>query len=372
MQAFRKALLWWYSVHARDLPWRRTRDPYKIWVSEIMLQQTRVASMTRVYRAFIAIYPTVPALALAGEDEILARWSGLGYYKRARKLHEAARLIMDSHHGKMPQTYLDLLKLPGVGKYTAGAVASIAFGEPVAVVDGNVERVIMRLMGATTVNAQMRKRIDVMAQRLLAPEEAGTFNQAMMELGAMLCHPRQPACIQCPVREFCRTQGEHPTVVRPRTNKVNIAYQVLRRSKKNPPQVLLLRRPTDAAQMSGMWELPLADPVQMHRQHPVWRTMHTITHTQYMVTVYDGGVAEEELQSEGREICWANGIALQDLPLTGVTRKILMHLQMMPRPLDGTADPSNSHLLPAPVAHGPQPSPYGQRRNVANVDAGEE
>ncbi len=371
LQEFRKALLWWYSMHARDLPWRRTRDPYKIWVSEIMLQQTRVSTMLGVYRSFVASYPSIPALALASEDEILARWSGLGYYKRARSLHEAARLLMRNYQGMMPQSFLELRKLPGVGDYTAAAVASIAFDEPVAVVDGNVERVITRLIGAATINAKTRHRIQDAAQKLLEPKQAGTFNQAMMELGAMVCSPRQPACDKCPVREFCRTQGEHDPAEGPKTRRVTIAYQVLRRNKKNPPQILFIRRPADSSQMPGMWELPLADPTLVHRQHPVWRTHHSITRTQYAVSVYDAGVAGDELQAEGREICWANSIAMQDLPLTGVTRKIMMHLRLMPRPLDGTADMQPEDLLPEPrpVPYGPASPPHGRRRNVADEDA---
>ncbi len=364
---FRKALLWWYSIHARDLPWRRTRDPYKIWVSEIMLQQTRVAAVIPIYRSFVGSYPTIPALALASEEEILAQWSGLGYYKRARHLHQAARLLLHSYGGKMPHSYAELLKLPGVGQYTAAAVASIAFEEPVAVVDGNVERVLTRVLGATGGKLPTRKRIEATAQKLLDPHHAGTFNQAMMELGALLCTPRLPLCVRCPVQEYCRTQNEHPVPPRPKPLSVPVAYQVLRRSAKNPVEILLLRRPLDAAHMPGMWELPMAKPATLQQYRPVWNTKHAITKTRYAVSVYDLGVAPAEPHAAGREVCWANGIQLQSLPLTGLTRKILMRLQILVRPLDGMAEEDALPTQPM----GPTPTPLGPRRNVAMEDGRE-
>src|SRR5487761_103259 len=213
--SFRLQLLTWFRQNARDLPWRRTRDPYRIWVSEVMLQQTRVAAVIQRYIQFISRFPTPVALALAREQDVLALWSGLGYYKRARMLHSAAQMMVNEHGGSLPKTSVELRRLPGVGDYTAAAIASIAHGEPSAVVDGNVERVVIRLLGiGTPSNRLSATRLKEAANRLLDPVVPGTFNQAMMELGATVCLPRVPLCSVCPVQDFCKTRGEH--TARPR------------------------------------------------------------------------------------------------------------------------------------------------------------
>src|SRR6202451_3934202 len=201
---FRRQLLGWYDLHARDLPWRASRDPYRVWLSEIMLQQTRVAAVIAHYREFLRRFPTVQKLAAAREASVLAAWSGLGYYRRARMLHAAAQGIVRERAGKFPAMADELLELPGVGRYTAAAIASIAFGEPVAVVDGNVERVLQRLSGSHLATPQIWQH----AQQLLDPSRPGDFNQAMMELGATVCVPGEPRCLLCPVRKHCVTRGE--------------------------------------------------------------------------------------------------------------------------------------------------------------------
>src|SRR5882762_7223358 len=198
----RRALLRWYDEHHRDLPWRETRDPYRIWLSEIMLQQTRVAAVLDHYRIFLEHFPNVQTLAAASEDAVLAAWSGLGYYRRARMLHQAAYQITEHHGGCFPQNSKALLALPGIGRYTAAAISSIAFAEPVAVVDGNVERVLQRFIGINLTTPQIWQH----AQALLADSRPGDFNQAMMELGATVCVPREPHCPMCPVRNWCVTQ----------------------------------------------------------------------------------------------------------------------------------------------------------------------
>ena len=188
----RHALLAWYDAHRRDLPWRRDRDPYRVWVSEIMLQQTRVAAVLEHYARFMKRFPTVKALAAARESSVLAAWSGLGYYHRARRMHQAARQIVGEHGGEFPGTAEEWLELPGIGRYTAAAIASIAFGEAVAVVDGNVERVLERLLGRDG----GREAAWQHAEALLDRERPGDFNQAMMELGATICTPRSPQCLR--------------------------------------------------------------------------------------------------------------------------------------------------------------------------------
>src|SRR5277367_3397421 len=201
LAVFRRALLRWYDRNRRDLPWRKTHDPYRIWLSEIMLQQTRVAAVLEHYRIFLERFPNVERLAAASEDAVLAAWSGLGYYRRARMLHRCAGEIVVQHGGRFPETASALRELPGIGRYTAAAIASIAFGEAVAVVDGNVERVLERVGGSNLSTAENWE----CAQELLSKSRPSDFNQAMMELGATVCLPREPRCAACPVLGLCAT-----------------------------------------------------------------------------------------------------------------------------------------------------------------------
>jgi A/G-specific adenine glycosylase len=201
----RTLLLAWYDAHARNLPWRerpgngRHRDPYRVWVSEIMLQQTRVAAVIEHYHEFLRRFPTVEKLAAAREASVLAAWSGLGYYRRARMMHVAAKIVARERGGNFPETADAWRELPGIGRYTSAAIASIAFGEAVAVVDGNVERVLQRISGRALVGEEFWQT----ANELLDHERPGDFNQALMELGATVCTPRAPACLMCPVVELC-------------------------------------------------------------------------------------------------------------------------------------------------------------------------
>jgi A/G-specific adenine glycosylase len=201
VEAFRDVLRAWFREHARDLPWRRSRDPYRVWVSEVMLQQTRVETVRAYYERFVRRFPDVEALAAAELTEVLRYWQGLGYYRRARHLHAAARRIVRDRGGRWPQTVQEWLALPGVGPYMARAVVSIAFGVPTGVVDGNVRRVLARLMA---VERPGRRDLQAWADALVDPRDPGTFNQAMMELGATVCTPVRPRCGDCPVRVFCQ------------------------------------------------------------------------------------------------------------------------------------------------------------------------
>ncbi len=246
---FRRALLAWYDANRRDLPWRRTRDPYAIWLSEIMLQQTRVVAVLDHYRIFLERFPNIAALATAKEDAVLAAWSGLGYYRRARMLHQCAGQIVDQYAGRFPSTAESLRALPGIGRYTAAAIASIAFQEHVAVVDGNVERVLERLAARSLTLQQTWLR----AQENLAPSRPGDFNQSMMELGATVCLPREPRCPICPIRTWCAAQGALPqTKVRARQRRQQIWCALDCRD----GHVRLVRRPKHGSLMAGMWELP--------------------------------------------------------------------------------------------------------------------
>ncbi len=203
--SFAPLLIDWYRQYQRPLPWRHTRDPYRIWLSEIILQQTRVAQGLPYYLAFVEAFPDVFALAAAEERAVLRLWQGLGYYSRARNLHKCARQVVRERQGQFPDTYAQLLTLPGVGPYTAAAIASFAFGEPVPVVDGNVFRVLARVFGMDTdiASSEARKLFFDQAQRVMDPTQPADFNQALMELGAVCCTPSAPTCDVCPLRNMC-------------------------------------------------------------------------------------------------------------------------------------------------------------------------
>ena len=344
--SFRRLLLSWFRLNARDLPWRHTRDPYSIWISEVMLQQTRVAAVVDRYTQFMRRFPSLVSLALAKEEDVLASWSGLGYYKRARMLHGAAQLLVNEHSGSLPKSSAELRRLPGVGDYTAAAVASIAHGEPAAAVDGNVERVLMRVLGTGGPGRRLAAaRIKEAASFLLDPGAPGAFNQAMMELGAMICLPRGPLCGSCPVRELCRTRGEH--IARPRKQMVSrkIDYALVRkplRGTGNRIEVLLVQRPANASQMPGMWELPLlpsrsqGDEQQNGVAEPVLRIRHSITNTNYYVAVFASPAENFPMPlqpaEDAEQQLWIADRKLAEIPLTGLARKILMRLDVLARP----------------------------------------
>lgn len=199
-------LLKWYKDYKRDLPWRRTKEPYAIWISEIILQQTRVRQGLPYYQRFIDRFPDVKTLANSTEEEILHQWQGLGYYSRARNMHRCAKIILDQYKGYFPDSFKELIKFPGIGSYTAAAIASIAFGEPVAVLDGNVIRVLTRLFGIedNISESRIRKRILMIASKLIDRDNPGDFNQAIMEFGAVQCIPLNPNCNDCPLQNQCK------------------------------------------------------------------------------------------------------------------------------------------------------------------------
>jgi len=324
---FRRALLRWYDQHRRDLPWRQSRDPYRIWLSEIMLQQTRVAAVLDHYRIFLERFPNVQALAAASEDNVLAAWSGLGYYRRARMLHRCAKEIAQQHGGGFPRNSVALLALPGIGRYTAAAIASIAFGEPVAVVDGNVERVLQRFAGINLTTPQTWQY----AQVLLANSRPGDFNQATMELGATVCLPGAPRCSVCPVRKWCVTQGEVPRpapLSRQEKKQLWCALEWRDRNGSGQGKVRLVQRPKTASLMPGMWELPQSP--EPPRPLPVsarWRTFHhSITITDYTVHVLrNTPLRNTPLPGTPRPAKgkWIAIDRIPQLPITGLTRKIL-------------------------------------------------
>lgn len=252
-------LLSWYRASARDLPWRRTKDPYKIWVSEIMLQQTGVEVVRGYYERFLQALPTVRHLAAAEEGAVLKLWEGLGYYSRARNMMRSAKIILQRHGGRFPETYKEIRTLPGVGDYTAGAVASICFGEPRSAVDGNVLRVFSRLLARNFQTPGEKKRLADFVTALCPPRCPGDFNQSLMELGALVCTPARPNCPDCPVSSLCRAfregrVGDFPARKRT-TEKRREALTVLLLTRGE--DIALRRRPAEGL-LGGLWELPNA------------------------------------------------------------------------------------------------------------------
>ncbi|HVI08716.1 MAG TPA: A/G-specific adenine glycosylase [Candidatus Binatia bacterium] len=306
-------LLAWYDAHARDLPWRRTQDPYRIWLSEIMLQQTRVAAVIEHYHEFLRRFPTVQKLAAAREASVLAAWSGLGYYRRARMMHKAARMIARKRGGKFPSVSDELRNLPGIGRYTAAAIASIAFDEPVAVVDGNVERVLQRISGTWLSKESLWKT----AGGLIDSSRPGDFNQAMMELGAVICTPRAPACLTCPVIDFCATRGRlDGSAKTPVQKKREVHYALMeKQTRESGKEVFLTQRPANAPLMGGMWELPSAN--EERKGDALLKLKHSITVTNYTVHVW------RAMAATGQPGKWFGAGRLKALPLTGLARKIL-------------------------------------------------
>jgi A/G-specific adenine glycosylase len=251
-------LLAWFDRHRRDLPWRRGSDPYRVWLSEVMLQQTRVETALPYFEQFLARFPTVESLAQATVEEVLAAWSGLGYYRRARQLHAAASRIAAA--GEFPRTVETLLELPGVGAYTAAAVASIAFGAPVPVMDGNVERVTARrlALAGDPRRGAGRARLLAEAAALLDPTRPGDSNQALMELGATVCLPRRPHCLLCPLRPGCRaaSEGRQEDYPAPRRRRASESLWLVVAVVAREDRVLLYRRPPSSGLLGGTWELP--------------------------------------------------------------------------------------------------------------------
>ncbi len=343
----RRALLAWYDRTRRDLPWRRTRDPYPVWVSEVMLQQTRVETVLPYYERFLARFPTVAALAAAELDEVLALWSGLGYYRRARALHAAAHRVIEA--GGFPRSAAQLLALPGVGPYTAAALASIAFGERIPVLDGNVERVAARLLavGGDVRRPATRRRLMAVAAALLGAERPGDGNQALMELGATLCRPRQPRCAECPLASACRgaalgcPERYPPRRRRPSAEPRRLQVALVERD----DRVLLVRRAEGAALLAGTWELPWAAGTRRgaaarlaRRYGGVWRLggevarlTHTVTYRRLEVAVLRARL-EATVVAEGIPARWARRAELGALPVSALVAKVLAAAAVKPAP----------------------------------------
>jgi A/G-specific adenine glycosylase len=335
--AFRAALRAWYRRHARALPWRRSRDPYRIWVSEVMLQQTRVAAARPYYARFLRRFPSLRALAAAPPEQVLAAWSGLGYYRRARHLHEAARCVIERHAGSVPRDPEVFGRLPGVGRYTCGAVLSIAFDLPMPVLDGNVARVLARLHAAAVSVREPRhaRALWALAGSLVPMRAPGEWNQALMELGATVCTPSAPRCGACPIRRWCRAFASGRPEDFPLTSRRRPVERVRRAVAlvENRGRVLLARR--SGALLDGLWEPPGVELSQggsprqaltaelrrlgvRARLEAAGRTVrHSITHRAIEVEVWRG-------RGGGRlasGAAWHDGV--RERPLTALAKKLL-------------------------------------------------
>lgn len=346
----RTHLLAWFDAGHRDMPWRRTKDPYRILLAEYLLQRTRVVSGTPYYERFLERFPDVGSLAAAPEEEVLRAWEGLGFYRRARNLHAAAKAVVRDHGGRIPSDAATLAALPGIGPYTAGAVASIAFDQPVPAVDGNVTRVLSRLfrIESDVTRPAGRGLIEDAARRLVPAERPGAFNQALMELGATVCTPRRPSCEVCPLGDMCLgrkagLQATLPRTPRARAPKaVDVAFAFIRVR----GRTLLVRRP-ESELLGGLWSLPGGEVepgskgsavlrglvasqtgLRVDVREEVARLSHTFSHRRWsgpVVRCVTVGPA-----TPARAARWVGDDEAARLPLVPSHRKILAELRTRP------------------------------------------
>ncbi|MCA1802697.1 MAG: A/G-specific adenine glycosylase [Rhodothermaceae bacterium] len=347
-------LLNWYYLNRRDLPWRRSNDPYHIWLSEIMLQQTRVDQVTPYFERFTAAFPTVHDLAGATQQDVMMLWEGLGYYSRARNMHRAARMISEKFGGMMPGTYEEILTLPGVGPYTAAAIASIAHGMPHAVVDGNVIRVLTRYSGmdGDVRTTAVKKAVEALAGELLDRKNPGDYNQALMELGATVCTPRAPDCGSCPLQTGCIAFRSAMTHIIPyKSPKKQIPhYHIAVGIIKNTDGKLLIALRPDNAMLGGLWEFPggkqkagesLEETVRRELLEElgievvitgfVMKLNHAYSHFRITMHAYHCRIVHGEPRPvASKEIAWVHRGQLADYPFPKANRSItlaLMHEQ---------------------------------------------
>ncbi len=328
-ERIREALLSWYDEHARDLPWRREGDPYRIWLSEVMLQQTQVGTVIPYYTRFLEAYPTLAALASAGEEEVLKLWEGLGYYARARRFLEAAREVQAQYGGQVPSDPGEFGSLPGVGPYTAAAVLSIAYGVPLAAVDGNVRRVVSRVfcLEGDPRKAPGRKRIRCRADDMLDPRRPGDFNQALMDLGAFICTPRNPSCVDCPLEPLClahmrdRVHGIPPKKRQKFRPLEEVTVAVVIRDRR-----CLVRRRPRGGLLGGLWEFATVTPGVLYAEQVSLGEQlgvldHTFSHLRWRVSVYWSDIVGAPPRCPPWR--WVTGAELVSLPFPAVYRPVI-------------------------------------------------
>lgn len=343
----RAAVLRWFAAHKRALPWRDNPEPYRVWISEIMLQQTTVEAVRPRYEAFVARFPDVAALARAAEDDVLAAWSGLGYYQRARNLRAAAVAIVRESGGELPRDARDLAKLPGVGRYTAGAIASIAFGEPEAILDGNIIRLLSRLfrVEGDPRRRETREALWGLAAALVPRDDPSAFNQGLMELGALVCRPREPLCDACPLAAECGARAAGATdryPARARRAAVRAAHVAAAIARDRARRVLLIRREAPGA-MRGLWELPSAEVgagagaaeiaariraetgLSLRIGGLAAAARHTVMTRRIDVRAFAATLAQDA-GSATREIAWVTPAGIAAFPHSSLLKKLLAQI----------------------------------------------
>jgi A/G-specific adenine glycosylase len=340
-EAIRSALLAWFRRNARSLPWRRSRDPYAIWVSEVMLQQTQVANVIPYYQRFLEAFPTVADLARAPLERVLKLWSGLGYYRRARHLHQAAKELVRRFAGRFPRDYERIRSLPGIGDYTARAILSIAFGLPYTLLDGNVARVLSRLatLEGNLHQLSFRRTVEAQLERLLSPRSPGLFNQALMELGQTLCLPRAPRCAACPLRSWCRgyKSGQPQLYPKPRPRRAKESHYLAAAILRRGPRVAMVRGLDDGL-LNDLWNFPSAfgrsraqalaslrqklaafGSASIALRGPIAELRHGITYRSIRVHAYPAEIANPPRQ---RGLRWFPISSLRQAAISQLARKI--------------------------------------------------
>ncbi len=347
---FRRALLRWFDAHQRDLPWRKNRTPYRIWISEIMLQQTQVATVIRYYQRFMKQFPTVKKLASADQSDVLKLWEGLGYYRRARQLHAAAQMIVENHGGEFPKTFDEVLALPGIGRYTAGAILSISLDQQHPILEGNTVRLFARLMqmpeDPKTTSSQ--KLLWQFSKTLLPKKRAGDFNQALMELGSEICTPTSPKCSECPVIQFCPTFVgglQHQIPARSKKMKYESIHEavvlVRKPSTSGCPQQYLVRKCGADERWTGLWDFPRFEIASDDRERRLEqrieslsglgvsidstdvRLKHAVTRFRITLDVFQCSQVNGRLSRRNDEtLRWATIEELNALPMSATGRKI--------------------------------------------------
>ncbi|WP_207394960.1 A/G-specific adenine glycosylase [Bremerella alba] len=349
LAAFQSHVFAWFATHQRDLPWRKSQDPYRVWISEIMLQQTQVATVKEYFRRFTAEFPQVSDLAAANEQKVLRLWEGLGYYRRARQLHAAAKEIVERFHGKFPQTVDEIQSLPGVGRYTAGAIASIAYGHKVPILEANTQRLFARLTGWDQVltTSASQKRLWQFAEDILPDQDVGIFNQALMEIGSLVCTPKNQSCSQCPLAAHCEAYQQDRQDEIPQPKKkiefipiTEIALVVRRKNE------VLVRQCGQDERWAGLWDFPrfaVADVNELSAaeaqlkeasgiQASLGPHLTTIKHgvTKYRITLLCHEMSHEKGRlrpapgpdGQPRVWQWREASHLADLPLSTTGRKL--------------------------------------------------
>ncbi|MFA9458982.1 A/G-specific adenine glycosylase [Halalkalibacter sp. AB-rgal2] len=346
-KTFQVALVEWFHSQKRDLPWRQTSDPYKIWVSEIMLQQTRVDTVIPYYQAFIRQFPTLFDLAKADEDAILKAWEGLGYYSRVRNLQKATQQVLDQFNGVVPDTRKEISSLKGVGPYTAGAILSIAYGKPEPAVDGNVMRVLARvlLVNNDIAKPATRKLFETILYELIHKDDPSGFNQGLMELGALICTPTSPGCLICPVQQVCRAysagkQDELPVKTKKKKPKAKeLAATIIRNDK---GEVLIEKRP-DNGLLARLWQFPMVEAkrdeqvtaiheqfatydISLKLEDKVQEVEHAFSHLKWTIDVYEG-TAGDQSGAYTVERMWVEIERLEDYAFPVSHQKIIEALK---------------------------------------------